>query len=704
MHSEKPFHHRPTLKQVNKPFKSKHKTKGSLKDQEKGKINRKSIKKSTSKPNFISKADRHNAAKLEQQKKRAEVIKTNRFFEGRHGAPKIVAIVPLCSDVDSCSAMKSICSSIEQPIPSMTKGISLLKSIQSQGFPSLITMAMHMEQSSQKKRNDIKKSLLSFINYFFPEEKKINAADQTQDVLNILRTICTQGPKQISWRESRPYMLSEELGFDMNDDKNTGTLKVTGYVRGLAFSANRLVHLQNFGDFQLNKITSCPKKYDNSDNSKEMEEDIQVLEDSLEAENEPNLMENEQTWPTEEEMAGYEDIPDAPLGTTPNKIVKRVPKGTSTYQAAWIVDSESNSEYSYYSDDEDGDVNMNYENNEEQNESIHLDPEEESKQLKEYLANREKEQRDDIEFPDEVDTPSDIATRIRFQKYRGLQSFRTSPWDPYENLPIDYARIYQFENYKGTKNRVISQASTGGSKVKVGSRITLHIANVPKKAIDSYDSSRPFTVFGLFEHEHKMSVLNFVVTRRYEVRPQYSQNTLGGKGTNNVHKFERFLISGRTCVATIYGPIQFGKVPVTLYKETETINNSVASGYFWNANPKRIIAKRIILTGHPFKIHKKSAVIRYMFFNPEDVLWFKPVQLTTKYGRVGHIRESLGTHGYMKCIFDSPINQQDTVMMNLYKRVFPKWNTTILWREKNKILNVTSKDEDNNIQDIEMAE
>lgn len=36
MQPEKPFHHRPTLKQVNKPFKSKHKTKGSIKDQEKG--------------------------------------------------------------------------------------------------------------------------------------------------------------------------------------------------------------------------------------------------------------------------------------------------------------------------------------------------------------------------------------------------------------------------------------------------------------------------------------------------------------------------------------------------------------------------------------------------------------------------------------------------------------------------------------------
>jgi pre-rRNA-processing protein TSR1 len=41
----------------------------------------------------------------------------------------------------------------------------------------------------------------------------------------------------------------------------------------------------------------------------------------------------------------------------------------------------------------------------------------------------------------------------------------------------------------------------------------------------------------------------------------------------------------------------------------------VAMGSFMSADPTRIVAKRIILTGHPFKVHRKTATVRYMFFN-----------------------------------------------------------------------------------------
>lgn len=75
-----------------------------------------------------------------------------------------------------------------------------------------------------------------------------------------------------------------------------------------------------------------------------------------------------------------------------------------------------------------------------------------------------------------------------------------------------------------------------------------------------------------------------------------------------------------------------------------------------------------------------------MFFNPKDVKYFKPVELFTKFGlRVrlflflfsiiyqGHIKDSLGTHGLMKCQFNDFMKSNDTVCLPLYKRQFPHW-------------------------------
>ena len=96
--------------------------------------------------------------------------------------------------------------------------------------------------------------------------------------------------------------------------------------------------------------------------------------------------------------------------------------------------------------------------------------------------------------------------------------------------------------------------------------------------------------------------------------------------------------------------------------------------------------KRIILSGAPFRINKKTCTVRFLFHNQEDISWFRPVELRSKYGRRGHITEHLGTHGHFKAKFDQHLTSMDTVIMNLYKRVFPKWNFKTLPSFEGKLI------------------
>jgi pre-rRNA-processing protein TSR1 len=69
----------------------------------------------------------------------------------------------------------------------------------------------------------------------------------------------------------------------------------------------------------------------------------------------------------------------------------------------------------------------------------------------------------------------------------------------------------------------------------------------------------------------------------------------------------------RPSIASVYGPVMYPPAPVLAFKESVSAAGMgaelVMSGSVRKADPDRVILKRIILTGVPFKVHKSKAVV-----------------------------------------------------------------------------------------------
>lgn len=101
-------------------------------------------------------------------------------------------------------------------------------------------------------------------------------------------------------------------------------------------------------------------------------------------------------------------------------------------------DNEGSDDEAGHQSDADSDVQLN--------KSVMALQEPLSQKHQKYTSIEERA-KEDMDFPDEVDTPVDEAARKRFIKYRGVKSFRNCDWDPFENLPTEYSKIWRFNNF-----------------------------------------------------------------------------------------------------------------------------------------------------------------------------------------------------------------------------------------------------------------
>ncbi|CAD6608279.1 XXYS1_4_G0045070.mRNA.1.CDS.1 [Saccharomyces cerevisiae] len=781
--------HRSSLKNGHKSYKSKHASKGALKRLYKGKVEKEPV--GPGKPDKqVSKLQRRNKAKQLRAQKILDSIENRKLFEGKNGAAKIITIVPLVNDLDPLDILykllkcaddeeimvqevdskrifnvhiKKFKSNLKIIIPDMTNflnildcakvadfvvfglsgvqevdeefGEQIIRALELQGIASYIGVISNLSAVHEKEKFqlDVKQSLESYFKHFFPSEERVYNLEKNSDALNVLRTLCQRLPRSINWRDNRGYVVADFVDF-VETSPDSGDLVIEGTVRGIGFNANRLVHIPDFGDFQLNKIEKISESSQKRKIIKEKATDSLGLELDLQTVFESNMNrdtldeyapEGTEDWSDYDEDFEYDGLTTARYddhgflpGREQTSKMAAVPKGTSDYQAKWYLDDvidvneeeeaeqtngrdetmmEIDDEMMVEQDNEEvaGDEEYDIEDNEGFEE---LSPEEEERQLREF-RDMEKEDR---EFPDEIELEPSESAIERLKRYRGLKNLYNCDWQVDEkdpSSPAEWKRLLRIGNYKNTKNRIIKETKNEAQAI-AGDRIRMFI-RFPKFLLEKIQDPKQllFAVYGLLLHEHKNAVVNFSLqrweqydkpvpsqepivvqygVRRYTIQPLFSQ---GSNSPNNVHKYERFLHPDTVSVATCIAPVDFTQSPAIFFKPSPTDAKNIeliGHGTFLNADHSRILAKRAILTGHPFRFHKTVVTVRYMFFRPEDVEWFKSIPLFTKSGRSGFIKESLGTHGYFKATFDGKLSAQDVVAMSLYKRMWPMpslpWN------------------------------
>ena len=297
----------------------------------------------------------------------------------------LYAALDACKVVDSVVFLISPPSDNESCISNLTSnegalgfdasGEELLSAIMAQGLPSPIFVVNDVDNIAVKKRSDYKKLLLKQLDQMVPTEK-LQIVENESDALRLLHQIGSQKQRPVYQRNMRSHFLAEELSFKQNpNDPTTGTLIVDGYIRYQPLNVNGLVHIPGWGDFQMEQIEvrRGPGEFIFLDQANPS------IQETLKSENDPDPMNGEQTWPYQEEMDSkpVEPTEDGKMDDfVEADKKKRVPKGTSEYQAAWIKDDEvvddneedevsDDFDYEDMSDDEDDDEESDNDSSEE---------------------------------------------------------------------------------------------------------------------------------------------------------------------------------------------------------------------------------------------------------------------------------------------------------------------------------------------------
>ncbi|KAG6953730.1 hypothetical protein JG688_00012689, partial [Phytophthora aleatoria] len=170
-------------------------------------------------------------------------------------------------------------------------------------------------------------------------------------------------------------------------------LQVNGYLRGKPLSVKQLIHITDVGTFQMSCITVC-----------------QVQHGKMDA-----------------DMSAKPPV--APTAAGQDEVLVLAMADPALQEGLRFE-----AEYDPFASEQTWPTNE---------EIAEAEAEAKKQRQVETAANKE----ENMTFTDEVDAPVDRPARVRSARYRGMKSLRTSAWDLKQSLPLDYARLFQVEDF-----------------------------------------------------------------------------------------------------------------------------------------------------------------------------------------------------------------------------------------------------------------
>eukprot|EP00915_Cephaloidophora_sp_WS-2016_P007730 GHVH01010641.1.p1 GENE.GHVH01010641.1~~GHVH01010641.1.p1 ORF type:complete len:915 (+),score=118.56 GHVH01010641.1:81-2747(+) len=655
------------------------------------------------------------------------------------------------------------------------EGYELLSAIRAQGLCSVVSCRYNGNGSLEERVDKVEhiktKNARRYATSEFGDEAKFfdltnpnqRLSEWSNEARKLTQCLVETSPKFYPWRNLRGYMAISGFSYEAdatNPESGLGKLTVMGYARGIGFSTKQMIHLTGFDNFFLDKIVELEDPIPRTAKSNEMNHlkslsktsrgvplsisgtgtrtsESQIVYNPLPVQLlAKSLVQDYYELPLEDHVKYRNDLV-APTCEDTTALEGQIGEQTWPLEEEILSQDEESCEGRYRRSEESADEDSGGHHFSRSFEDLE-DGSARDILMKHLAGTGDQESggdedcdEEEMNHIDEVESPAHLPASEVYREYRGLnKGFRHSYWDPMQELPPFYGRIYDFQNYDYAVRygfHLMRQDATinlgeesGNTESKTsGKFISMELANVPvstfAKITESVNQSSwcPLVLSSVNQFESKFTLLHATITRRPEVGEDVviSSNMQGVtiqagfqrrpaefilsedmRLITNCKKslVRRTLHSDKSLVASFFGPCLMPGSNILYLMDNDTLRSKsspdlpaveapftmtplFANGTVQQGDAKRMLIKRSILTGYPHKIHKNSATIRFMFHNPKDVNYFQPIQLETLSGKHGHITMSVGDHGRFKATFEDPVDSGDVVCLKLYKRVFPNW-------------------------------